>query len=115
MRSAMRAAGKLTTDYLLIDISNSFVKLAFATTEKIGKPARLPTSRLTAAALRRILRRDKGGDTSVSSLAPKKNKAIRAAAGSARVLFLNPKLDLGVGIDYPAPRSIGAGRLANAV
>ena len=33
MRSAMRAAG--TSDYLLIDISNSFVKLAFATTGTI--------------------------------------------------------------------------------
>ena len=30
------------------------------------------------------------------------------------MLFLSPRLDLGVGIDYPAPRSIGADRLANA-
>ncbi len=45
---------------------------------------------------------------------PKKNKAIVARRGSARTLFLTPKLDLGVGIDYPAPRSIGADRLANA-
>jgi len=111
----MRAAGKLTTDYLLIDISNSFVKLAFATTQKIGKPARLQTGKLTAAALRRILRRHKVGTIVVSSVVPKKNKAITAAAGSTRVLFLNPKLDLGVGIDYPTPRSIGADRLAHAV
>lgn len=108
----MRAAGK--SDYLLIDISNSFVKLAFATKEKIGKPMRLPTSKLSAAAMRRILRRRKAGTIVVSSVVPKKNKAISAAAGSARVLFLNPKLDLGVGIDYPQPRSIGADRLANA-
>jgi type III pantothenate kinase len=111
----MRAAGKLTTDYLLIDISNSFVKLAFATTRKIGKPARLPTSKLTAAALRRILRGHKVGAIVVSSVVPKRNKAITTAAGSVQVLFLNPKLDLGVGIDYPTPRSIGADRLANAV
>jgi type III pantothenate kinase len=111
----MRAAGKFSTDYLLIDISNSFVKLAFATTRKIGKPARLPTSKLTAAALRRILLGHKVGTIVVSSVVPKKNKAITAAAGSTRVLFLNPKLDLGVGIDYPTPRSIGADRLANAV
>jgi len=39
---------------------------------------------------------------------------IAAAAGPARLLFLGPQLDLGVGIDYPAPRSIGADRLANA-
>src|ERR1700704_3832734 len=112
MRSAMRAAG--TSDYLLIDISNSFVKLAFATKEKIGKPTRLPTSKLSAVAMRRILRRGKVATIVVSSVVPKKNKAISAAAGSTRVLFLNPKLDLGVGIDYPRPRSIGADRLANA-
>jgi type III pantothenate kinase len=112
MRAAMRAAGK--SDYLLIDISNSFVKLAFATTEKIGKPMRLPTGKLSAAAMRRILREGQVGTIAVSSVVPKKNKAISAAAGSARVLFLGPKLDLGVGIDYPQPRSIGADRLANA-
>jgi pantothenate kinase type III len=73
MRSAMGAAGKLTTDYLLIDISNSFVKLAFATTRKIGKSVRLPTSKLTATALRRILRGHKVGAIVVSSVVPKKN------------------------------------------
>src|ERR1041384_1643361 len=104
----------LTTDYLLIDISNSFVKLALGTAEKIGTPRRLRTSKLTATALRRILRGHTIGAIIVSSVVPKKNKEIREAAGSARVLFLNPKLDLGVGVDYPNPRSIGADRLANA-
>jgi type III pantothenate kinase len=110
----MRAAGIRTIDYLLIDVSNSFVKLAFATTEKIGTSHRVPTSKLTANALRRILRGHKVGTIVVSSVVPTRNKAISAAAGTARVLFLNPKLDLGVGIDYPQPRSIGADRLANA-
>jgi len=110
----MRAAGKLTTDYLLIDVSNSFVKLAFATTKKIGKPSRLPTSKLSAVSMRRILRGHKVRTIVVSSVVPKKNKAIAAAAGGAHTLFLNPKLNLGVGIDYPQPRSIGADRLANA-
>jgi type III pantothenate kinase len=110
----MRGVRKLTTDYLLIDISNSFVKLAFATTEKIGNPMRLATSKLTGAAMQRILRGRKVRTIVVSSVVPKRNTAIRAAAGSARVLFLDPKLDLGVGIEYPKPRSIGADRLANA-
>jgi type III pantothenate kinase len=110
----MRARPGLTTDYLLIDVSNSFVKFAFATREKIGKTRRLATARLTAAAMRRILRGHNVGSIVVSSVVPKKNKAIKAAAGSARVLFLNPKLDLGVGVDYPNRRSIGADRLANA-
>ena len=110
----MRAAAKRMTDYLLVDISNSYVKLAFASSKRIGQPTRLPTIKLTAAAMRRILGKRKIGTIVVSSVVPKKNKAIAAAAGLTRTLFLTPKLDLGVGIDYPAPRSIGADRLANA-
>jgi len=114
MAGTMRAAAKRTTDYLLVDISNSYVKLAFASRERIGKPTRHPTSKLSAAALRRILRGRRVGTIIVSSVVPKKNKAIIAAAGSADLLFLNARLDLGVGIDYPAPHSIGTDRLANA-
>jgi type III pantothenate kinase len=101
-------------EYLLVDISNSYVKLAFASRKRIGKPARHPTNKLTAATMRGILRRRNVGTIVVSSVVPKKNRAIAAAAGSTRTLFLTPKLDLGVGIDYPSPRSIGADRLANA-
>lgn len=111
----MRARGRLTTDYLLIDVSNSFVKLAPATTNKIGKATRLPTADLTIAALRKILHRNNADTVVVSSVVPQKNSAIKAAVGGVRVLFLSDKLDLGVGIDYPQPRSIGADRLANAV
>jgi type III pantothenate kinase len=105
---------RATSDYLLVDISNSYVKLAFASRETIGKPTRHPTKKLTTATMRRILRRRKVETIVVSSVVPKKNKTIIAAAGLARTLFLSPKLDLGVGIDYPAPKSIGADRLANA-
>ena len=110
----MGAARKQTTDYLLIDISNSYTKLAFATRRRLSKPIRIPTAELSAASLRRILARQSARTIFVSSVVPQKNKAIMAAAGSGCVLFLSPKLDLGVGIDYPDPRSIGADRLANA-
>src|SRR5207245_7816814 len=51
----------------------------------------------------------------VSSVVPAKNSAISAATRKkAKVLWLDSKLDLGVGIDYPRPQSIGADRLANA-
>ena len=105
---------RLTTDYLLIDVSNSFVKVAFATRKKIGKTIRIATRKLSAAALRRILQGHEVEAIIVSSVVPKRNKTIKSAAGSIHVLFLNPKLDLGVGVDYPDPRSIGADRLANA-
>ena len=51
----------------------------------------------------------------VSSVVPTKNPAIwKAARNKAQVLWLDWKLKLGVMIDYPNPKSIGADRLANA-
>ncbi|MEY2564390.1 MAG: type pantothenate kinase [Verrucomicrobiota bacterium] len=110
----MRPARKQATDYLLVDISNSYTKLAFSTTRKLSKPIRLPTPDLTAPAMRRILRERSVTTIVVSSVVPTMDKMMARAAGSSRTLFLTPKLDLGVGIDYPSPRSIGADRLANA-
>jgi type III pantothenate kinase len=45
---------------------------------------------------------------------PKKNGTVRKAAKRSRVLWLTPRVELGVGIDYPNPKTIGADRLANA-
>jgi len=51
----------------------------------------------------------------VSSVVPAKNSAIsKAAKEKANVIWLDWKVKLGLGIDYPKPRSIGADRLANA-
>lgn len=110
----MRAASKATTDYLLIDVSNSFTKLAFATKERLVRPMRFPTQSLTAPRLEKILNARRVKMIMVSSVVPTKNAAIKRAAGRTRALFLSGKLDLGVGVDYPAPHSIGADRLANA-
>ncbi len=110
----MRTARKRLTDYLLIDISNSYTKLVFSAKHRIGRPTRYPTAKLTTAFLRRTLSVRRVTAIVVSSVVPQRNKVVLAAAGSTRVLFLNPRLDLGVGIDYPTPGSIGADRLANA-
>ena len=51
----------------------------------------------------------------VSSVVPAKNSTIsKAAKEKANVTWLDWKVKLGLGIDYPKPRSIGADRLANA-
>jgi len=107
-------AAKKQVDYLLVDISNSFTKLAFATTQRLTTPLRQPTAKLTTVFLRRILSRQNVRAIIVSSVVPHKNSFVAAAGGPLRVLFLNPDLDLGVGIDYPRPKTIGADRLANA-
>jgi type III pantothenate kinase len=110
-----RPLRKTAIDYLLIDISNSFTKLAFATTKRVQRASRLPTKKLNVRALKDFLGARSVSAIVVSSVVPKKNAVIRKAAKGLRVLFVNGYVDLGVAIDYPSPRSIGADRLANAV
>src|SRR2546430_2843472 len=100
--------------FLLIDISNSFTKIAFASRTRIARPQRIATEKLTSEYLRRIQKKRKIDMWVVSSVVPKKNRVIRSATGKTQVLWLTPRLKLGVGIDYPSPRTIGADRLANA-
>jgi type III pantothenate kinase len=102
------------TDYLLIDISNSFTKLAFASKKRVDRPQRIATAKLTSGFLRAFVRNRKIDMFAVSSVVPKKDREVRRAAGKARVLRLDSKVKLGVGIDYPEPKTIGADRLANA-
>jgi type III pantothenate kinase len=101
--------------YLLIDISNSFTKIAFSTRSRISKPIRIPTDRLTSQKLFAILRGRKLERIVVCSVVPAKNSAVRKTAQATRILWLGPEINLGVKIDYPDPKLIGADRLANAV
>lgn len=118
-------------DLLLIDISNSFTKLAVATRDAIaGKVARIPTPKLTAAALRTAVGKGAFRGVVLSSVVPTAVAAIEEfVAGlpagfsgglhkrrpvKPRLVKVSHKIPIGVGIDYPEPASIGADRLANA-
>jgi type III pantothenate kinase len=101
-------------DYLLIDVSNSFTKLAFASRKKLGATRRLPTSAIDAKVLGKIIRRRKPKRVVVSSVVPKKNALIRQAAGKIPLTLVSAKSALGIGVDYPQAHTIGADRLANA-
>ncbi len=99
--------------FLLIDISNSFVKLAVARGDRVGRVHRLPTKTLEAAQIRAIIRGTRLKGTVAASVVPEKNREVNAACGPD-VCWIGPGIALGVGIDYPSPRGIGADRLANA-
>jgi type III pantothenate kinase len=101
--------------YLLFDVSNSYAKLAFASTKRVSNPARIPTAELSSSVVAEFLRRREVKKLVVSSVVPAKNSAISQAAHKrTQVLWLDSKLKLGVAIDYPKPQSIGSDRLANA-
>jgi type III pantothenate kinase len=100
---------------LLIDVSNSYAKIAFASRERVFNPTRVPTAELSSRMIAEFLRRRQVKKLVVSSVVPTKNSAIsKAGHNTAQVLWLNWKLKLGVTIDYPKPQSLGADRLANA-
>jgi type III pantothenate kinase len=102
------------SDYLLVDISNSYVKFAFASATRVFAPTRIATGTLSSRVVARLLGKRNVGKIVVSSVVPAKNSAIQKAAGKTKVLWLDWKLKLGVNIDYPRPATIGADRLANA-
>jgi len=100
--------------YLLIDISNSLTKLAFASKARVGRSTRISTSRFGCGFLRAFMKRRKIEMLVVCSVVPKKNREVQRAAGKRKVLWLDARSNLGVGIAYPKPETIGADRLANA-
>jgi len=102
------------SDYLLIDISNSYAKFAFSSKSKVEVPARIVTSKLSTRVVAGFLRKRNVRKVVVSSVVPEKKSVVAKAAKWANVLWLDWRLNLGVGIDYPKPQSIGADRLANA-
>ncbi len=104
----------MRVDYLLIDVSNSYTKLAFSTAKRVARPWQIPTRELTQIALTSVMRSRTARVVVVASVVPKKNASIRKAAGTTPILFIDAKTNLGVGVDYPQPNTIGADRLANA-
>src|SRR5204863_7027126 len=89
-----------TIDYLLIDISNSYAKFAFASTKRGSTPARIGTGKLSTGVISRFLGDRKVRKIVVSSLVPAKNSAIAKAAKKRDVVRLNSKLNFGSGIGY---------------
>ena len=116
LRTAFPARKRRTKpDFLLIDVSNSFTKLAFASRSRIERASKIATSSLNASRIASILRRRNARTVVVSSVVPKKKREIKRGARGRKIIWLTAKTQLNVRVDYPNPRSIGADRLANAV
>ncbi len=113
MRARMSAS---ISDFLLIDNSNSFTKFALSSREKIGPSRKLRTSEITGTTLRKTLRGWRWKTAVLSSVVPEKGAVMAAffRAGGGQLRQVSAKLQLGVGVKYPKPKTIGADRLANA-
>jgi len=111
MRARMRVH---EAEFLLIDNSNSFTKIAVASRTQLLAVRKLPTASLKAADLRRALARWRFERAILSSVVPRKAKEICRALRGTPILHVSSRIRLGVSLDYPKPATIGADRLANA-
>ena len=100
-------------EFVLVDISNTFTKVAFSSRHRLGRVTRLFTRDLTAKSLRDVLGRRGAKHAVVASVVPSRNP-IAARGLPGPICWVSRKVCLGVGIDYPRPDTIGADRLANA-
>ena len=107
---------------LLFDIGNTHTHLGLANAKRVLRQANIPTadwfSGKADARLRRFVGRAKLEGAALCSVVPKATPRVQRAT---RRMFQRSCLELtsdtivGVGIDYPKPRTIGPDRLANAV
>jgi type III pantothenate kinase len=100
-------------EFVLVDISNSFTKIALSNRHRLGHVTRLFTKDLTAKSLRDVLGGRGAKHAVVASVVPSRNP-IAVKGLPAPICWVSHKVSLGVGIDYPRPGTIGADRLANA-
>ncbi len=95
--------------FLLVDISNSFTKIAVATGGKIGRVTKVSTHDLSP----NLLQGTKASLAVISSVVPEASR-ILATSLPCPPLWVDHRVPGGVHVSYPNPRTIGADRLANA-
>ena len=94
---------------LLIDVSNSFTKIAIARKGVIGRVMKVSTVKLAAS----TLPKSKTELAVISSVVPKASLVL-AKSLNCPALWVDHRVPGGVAVSYPKPMSIGADRLANA-
>ena len=104
----------MTADHLLIDVGNGRTKLALATREAILDQRDVSTPSLSADVLREATKGWEFAHSICSSVVPVATGVLLEFLGE-KLLVLRHDIDLGIGIKYPRPETIGPDRLANAV
>lgn len=99
---------------LLIDVGNGRTKFGLASSEDILDRREHPTREISPESVREITSGWEFEGAVLCSVVPKAVPAFREVFG-ARLLELRHDTDMGIGIRYPKPESIGPDRLANAV
>lgn len=100
--------------FLLIDNSNSFTKFALSDGQRVGAVRKLATQDLTSETVKARVRGWRFDAVVVCSVVPLKGDLLQSIFQDVPSIRVTHRSNLGVGIDYPKPETIGADRLANA-
>jgi len=100
--------------FLLIDNSNSFTKFALSSPTRVGAVRKLATPEVSPARVRALLKGWEFRRVVLCSVVPTKAAVLARIFRGHPVLEVSARIQLGVGIEYPKPATIGADRLANA-
>jgi type III pantothenate kinase len=95
----------------LVDVSNTFTKIARCVEGRLGSVRRVPTAEWSAAKLREVFKQ-RSDRVLLASVVPRATALFRDYF--PEIHSLDYRSPLGLGVDYPKPASIGADRLANA-
>jgi len=102
---------------LVVDIGNTSTSIGYYRNGKISRRGRCRSRITRVEEVVRLVTVRPADAVVISSVVPKANarwKRVLRDAGLPEPLFVSHELDLGVAVDYPRPRNIGADRLANA-
>lgn len=104
----------MTGDYLLIDVGNGRTKFGLATRDEIVDRREHPTVGITRDQIRSVVGGWRFQRSILCSVVPAVVPAFREALGHD-LTEIRHDTQLGIGIRYPQPETIGPDRLANAV
>ena len=66
-------------EFLLVDVSNTFTKVALSSRERVGRASRLATSKLTVKSLKKLLGTRQPKHVIVASVVPRRNQVVASA------------------------------------
>jgi type III pantothenate kinase len=104
-----RAKTSRNRKVLLVDVSNSFTKIAVASGRRIGTVRRIPTPELKKTDFSSAV-----ADLAVIASVVPRVEALIASSLPCPALWVDHRVPGGVETDYPKPSTIGSDRLANA-
>jgi len=104
---------------LVIDIGNTSTSIGAFSNGRIIRKKRIPTPESTPSAVKRLVEAVVGrlpvNGTAIASVVPTRTPVwLKIARPYGRIVHVDAKSELGIGIDYPDPSRIGADRLVNA-